>query len=454
MPESTVSNDNTVANDCFISDGHLRCNIPHSENQITIPAENIICVLPKHGNLPYNTFLFLENDETSPGSVPQVGRVYLKSVPESILSSYLLTDTPDHLASNLHIIISTASGTGTAKLIFSRTLRPLLKFLDLQHFEVHETKSTKTIIELCHSIFIPRAEVGTKQTIIILAGDGGLCDVIDTFYNASNEVRTMPNIALIPAGTGNAMASSTGLLAHQNAALASLIRGRPAPIPVFAALFSPGAIYLQSHQAQPSSILKPCSLKVYGGVVASWGIHAALVADSDTLEYRKFGADRFKIAAQELLFPSDGSETHKYAGTITMTETDNRGNIEQKVIESEEHMYVLATLVSNLEKKFRISPKSAPLDGSLRMIRFGPMSPERAMQLLSAAYENGQHVGDGDLTYTEIDGFRIDFNEVNSRWRRVCIDGRVVVVDEGGWMEVRKEKKRLLNLLLLESQTA
>ncbi|RDW83979.1 uncharacterized protein DSM5745_04305 [Aspergillus mulundensis] len=229
----------------------------------------------------------------------------------------------------------------------------------------------------------------------------------------------------------------------------ALLQGNPFPLPVFAATFSQGARYAQSGQTQSTPANNSYGLKIYGGVVASWGIHAALVADSDTAEYRKFGADRFKMAAQELLFPSDGSEAHKYNGTLTLVRYDGKHCMEHEiVIEHEEHVYVLATLVSNLEKGFKISPLSVPLDGSFRIVRFGPMPSQQVMQLLSAAYQDGRHVQDGNVMYSEIQGFRLDFHEVNEKWRRVCIDGRVVVVEENGWMNVHKERRSLVNILL------
>ncbi|KAL2815458.1 ATP-NAD kinase-like domain-containing protein [Aspergillus cavernicola] len=443
---------------CVIVGSNVQCSDPEARSHTTISTENIVCVLPSNGEHAYDsTMLFLRNDVGSQDSTLELERIYLRTTPPALLSSQSLTELPNHLChpSNrrieLHIIISTASGTGTAGLLFSRILQRLLLYLGLNQYQVHETQSAQTITELCHSWFIPQAEAGVQQTIVLLSGDGGLCDIIDSFYKTTKEIRAMPNIALIPAGTGNAMANSTGLSGHPKTALMALLRGNPSPVPVFAATFSHGASNVQDGQIRsPATGDAPC-LKIYGGVVASWGVHAALVADSDTAEYRKFGAERFKMAAEELLFPSDGNETHRYNGTITLIKRDDeQENEHREVLGHKYHMYVLATLVSNLEKDFMISPQSTLLDGCLRMIRFGPMPPQRAMQVLSSAYQKGQHVQDDDVMYSEIEGFRIDFHEADERWRRACIDGRVVVVEEGGWMEVQKEKRRLLNILVPE----
>ncbi|CEL11397.1 hypothetical protein ASPCAL14499 [Aspergillus calidoustus] len=438
---------------CALVGDCVECSSSETLTQIKIPIEDILCMIPPHeGHDSGYSLLFFNPDTNTP---PNLRRIHLTTAPSKLVSDHLLLDTPNFYNSNnpikLHFIISTASGTGTAKLLFSNILRPLLSYLGLDSYEVHETQSSQTITDLCYSLFIPQAEAGIQQTIVLLSGDGGLCDVIDAFYSSAKSIHATPNIALFPAGTGNAMASSIGLVAHPKAALMALLCGKPTRVPVFAATFSHGARYVQDSPTQSQTAAElPCR-RVYGGVVASWGLHAALVADSDTTEYRKFGAERFRMAANELLYPSDGSESHRYRGLVTLFGKNGQGQGDTKpeeTIESTEHMYVLATLVSNLEKDFMISPESKPLDGSLRVIRFGPLSAERAMQVLSLAYQNGQHILDSDVEYREIEGIRIGFDEPEERWRRVCIDGRVIMIEEGGWLEVEKEKRHLLRILL------
>ncbi|KAJ0415521.1 ATP-NAD kinase-like domain-containing protein [Aspergillus carlsbadensis] len=440
---------------CALVGDCVECSSPETHTRMKIPIKDILCIVPPHeGHDSGYRLLFFNTDTSSPNTPPNLRRIRLTTVPSKLVPDHLLPNTPNIYDSTnpikLHFIISTASGTGTAKLLFSHILQPLLSYLELDFYEVHETQSSQTITNLCHSLFIPQAEAGNAQTIVLLSGDGGLCDVIDAFYSTAKNIRAKPNIALFPAGTGNAMASSIGLVVNHKAALMALLCGKPTPVPVFAATFSQGARYVQDGKTQcPTAAEIPCR-RVHGGVVASWGLHAALVADSDTSEYRKFGAERFRMAANELLYPSDGSESHRYRGSVTLfgKNGQDQGNTQpEETLGSKEHMYVLATLVSNLEKDFMISPESKPLDGSLRVIRFGPLPPERAMQVLSLAYQNGQHIQDSDVIYRDVEGIRIGFNEPEGSWRRVCIDGRVIMIEEGGWLEVHKEKRHLLRIL-------
>jgi len=104
-----------------------------------------------------------------------------------------------------------------------------------------------------------------------------------------------------------------------------------------------------------------------------------------------------------------------------------------------EHGYVLASLVSNLEKTFTISPRSKPLDGQLRVVNFGPLDGEKTMDIMKLAYAGGGHVGIEGIGYDAVDGMKIKFLEIGDgwKWRRCCIDGLIVGVEEGGWMEVK-----------------
>ena len=100
------------------------------------------------------------------------------------------------------------------------------------------------------------------------------------------------------------------------------------------------------------------------------------------------------MAAKELLSPSDGSPSHVYKGKVTPIPaihehepssasnpiSEDAGEIGLQ--DEGEHMYVLATMVSNLQEKFCISPLSKPLDGQMRLLHFGPMEVEKVMRVM------------------------------------------------------------------------
>ena len=301
-----------------------------------------------------------------------------------------LWPTPSQDQLDLHVIISTRSGTGLGEVFFKDVVHPCLAALGLDNsYQTHKTTSEKTITELAESIFLPQAKSGVLQTIIFLAGDGAIVDLVNVFQswhiNEDEASFAKPTIALIPMGTGNALANSAGINDATHG-LRILLRGSPQKIPTFKAVFSPGSELLVDEARKAELLAKDGESEnkvIYGAVVCSWGLHASLVGDSDTTEYRKHGSDRFAMAAKELLSPSDGSAPHTYKGRVTLIL--NRGNGMRGFsdpLPEQQHMYILATMVSNLEQKFKISPHSRPLDGQMRLLYFGPTSGERVMDIM------------------------------------------------------------------------
>lgn len=354
---------------------------------------------------------------------------------------------------SLHIIISIGSGVGAARRFFDTILKATLESLGLdgRAYQLHETESETHITELSHTIFLPRANEGFAQTILLLSGDGGIVDIVNVLLSSlQSGSYVKPVIGLLPLGTGNALANSIGLTPVSSRGLQTLLKGKPVSLPTFIAKFSSGSRFVADNGKSVAPLLRSDEGLgvVYGAVVCSWALHASLVAESDTLEYRKYGAERFKMAAKELLSPSDGSAPHNYKGKITIFKKAKEERGEIITLDRREHMYILASLVSNLEENLRISPHSKPLDGQLRLVHFRPLSPIEVMRIFELAYRGGLHVDDVDVHYDDIDGLRIDFEEQDDRWRRVCIDGKVVQVNEGGWVEIRKERRDIIDVIV------
>src|SRR4051794_1531305 len=153
---------------------------------------------------------------------------------------------------------------------------------------------------------------------------------------------TKPTLSQLPLGTGNALFHSlhrpSTLPSIYIQGLRTLLRGKPQPLPIFRTTFSPGA-RLVTNEGQTATPLVNNTL--YGAVVASYGLHATLVADSDTTEYRKHGDKRFGLVAHDLLFPGNDAKPHAYKASVTLITTSG-----EKEIPREEHGYVLATPVS------------------------------------------------------------------------------------------------------------
>ncbi|KAI8629225.1 TRM-domain-containing protein [Xylariaceae sp. FL1651] len=366
------------------------------------------------------------------------------------------------------------------------------------------------------------------------AGDGDDDDNSSNAAGRDVELRDLPLIAMLPLGTGNALFNSLHKTASPPAAsvlvqgLRTLLRGKAAPLPSFQAVFPEGSRMITyskaaSSDSSPSTntggssnsttnnsisppALAPSSLqeqteyvsRLYGVVVASYGFHSQLVWESDTPAYRRHGAKRFGMVAAELLkeshayratvevVPSSSPLDSASASTTTITTTtttalapgsteEERGGAKEKSVRTldlgDRHAYVLATLVSNLEKTFCISPASRPLDGRLRLVHFGPVDGAKTMEIMMAAYDGGKHVdmrwkgtttpqsqeqqreggGEERVGYEEISEVRITTHEEDARWRKVCIDGTIVEIPVGGCVIVRKETRPHLRVLVDDS---
>ncbi|KAI4163971.1 MAG: hypothetical protein LQ342_002468 [Letrouitia transgressa] len=384
------------------------------------------------------------------------------NLPQSYLEAQLITKTPDHLyvlpnkdgSLNLHVIISVRSGLGEAQQFFDNVLGEALSILGLnkEDYVVHTTRSEKTITEISESILLPRANAGIAQTVLLLSGDGGIVDLVNVFLSSSHTNSFVkPKVGLLSLGTGNALANSSGLNRDTTRGLGSILRGASRSLPTFKTTFSPGSEYLvnEGRNAEPLATSAASGVgTVYGAVVCSWALHASLVADSDTTEYRKYGRQRFQMAAKELLAASDGSAPHVYQGKITMFKIDKDGKEYTEILKEKKHMYILASMVSNLEEKLTISPHSKPLDGQLRLLHLGKTSSAELMRILGMAFRGGGHVQEEVVNYQPVNGFRIDFDEAEARWRRVCVDGRIISVGRHGWMEVRRNDGDALDLVV------
>ncbi|KAI6876142.1 hypothetical protein KC338_g488 [Hortaea werneckii] len=353
----------------------------------------------------------------------------------------------------IHVVVSIGSGTGQALAVCQYMLKPLLQSacsLTESDYSLHVTTSEMTVTDLTRDVFLPQANKGVAQAIILLSGDGGMVDVINAILSAQRQTTFVkPCITLLPLGTGNALANSAGINSDNTAGLRTLLHGAPKGLPLFRANFSPGARLLVDHQRKEQHLHQENGVPIaYGAVVCSWGLHASLVADSDSAEYRKFGAERFQMAAKDLLYPSDGSTAHRYLGKLSVLCASEDGQSEWRAIDRDTHGYVLATLVSQLEKGFTISPASKPLDGALRLIHFAPVGGEETMEIMTKAYQGGQHVSDERVSYERVEGIRIDFAETETRWRKVCIDGKIICVEPGGWVEVRTHAEGVVDLVV------
>jgi diacylglycerol kinase family enzyme len=373
-----------------------------------------------------------------------------------------------HAAHRLHVVVSTGSGTGQAEKFYQGVLQPLLAALELEPESEHGgdatskvasdsaevvpcsysllvTKSVESVQDLAGKLRDETKKLGDAapaHTVILLSGDGGVVDMLNGLASDSFPLPNKVTIALLPLGTGNALFNSLHKPLYTAAqppspsvlGLRTLLTGAPAPLPTFRASFSAGSRLMSGDKST-----KPVTYLI-GAIVASYGFHASLVWESDTPAYRKHGAARFGMAAGELL-----KLNHAYKASVAVARDTGEP---LTPLPGNEYGYILATLVSNLEQKFTISPDSKPLDGQLRLISFGPLGADKTMEIMNRAYADGKHIGMSEVGYDAFARLKVIVHDGDARWRKVCIDGMIIEIPQDGSMEVEKVAEPLLNVIV------
>ncbi|PHH82484.1 hypothetical protein CDD82_5820 [Ophiocordyceps australis] len=379
------------------------------------------------------------------------------AVPHALQAEYQLKQMPTHLCGPVDAVVSTKSGLGQALAFWETVLLPLWKLVGEafgtrgQPDKVFVTQNANSVRQFARHAHLDadqeQQHTATSRTILLLSGDGGVVDLLNG--REQDDTRPVPTVALIPLGTGNALFHSLHKPVVSNSgssyllvALRTLFFGIAAPLPVFKASFSPGSRIVTSAEQlgktddEARTIREHAAVSsLYGAIVASYGFHASVVYESDTPEYRVHGDKRFGMVAADLL-----RQSHPYRAKLLI---QRQGSLELEREPDETHGYVLVTMVSNLERTFNISPASKPLDGQLRLIRFGRLGGDRTMDVMMKAYDGGKHVGmkwdDGkSVEYEGVQEVVVEALDDEARWRKFCIDGTIVDVPVCGSMTVAK----------------
>ncbi|KAK9367067.1 ATP-NAD kinase-like domain-containing protein [Lipomyces kononenkoae] len=391
----------------------------------TVPVERVLAVTS-------STLL----SYTVENSVPSLVVTPIDGTPTGEeIQKYLLPGLPSYLDSRcaqITVVNSLTSGTQIGQDVYDKLLHPLLQTLSIEH-EYIPTSSASTISEFGASL--STKETGLPRTIILLSGDTSIHELVNSLMPISlTETLTL---VLIPTGTGNALMTSLsrGTVAS---AVFGLLHGKLRPLNPFYVAFP-----VDSKEVIPPTVRDPAgkvialetpdsssgTCKIFALVVASWAIHAALVGDSDSPEYRKLGNDRFKIAAQENL-----ARNVAWHGPVRYSSVQSG---EEEVVEGP-HSYLLMTSISSLEPGFMIAPTAEPLSGRLEMVQMPFLSGDEIMRVLMLAYQNGKHVHEKEVMYKEVEEVRVTVHEEEERMRRLCVDGRIIIVPNGATVAVHK----------------
>ncbi|KAL8826878.1 MAG: hypothetical protein Q9191_003529 [Dirinaria sp. TL-2023a] len=315
QPQQTARGKEARYDDCV---GKLE--ISYDDHVEIIEHRNIIAVreISTSGEeaiaTPFYNILQLQTPTSITGEIPFCFEaIAATGLPASFLEKHLGLSKPPFLhwpstdgKPNFHIVISVRSGLGEAEHFFAGVVRPALTAYGIQEsqYNIVTTVSEKSVTELARQVILPRARAGIQQTILLLSGDGGIVDLVNVLQphdpgSGEEGPFVRPLIGLVALGTGNALANSTGINSDATRGLRHFFRGEPQSLPTYVATFSAGSELLvnEGRDTEPLDTEdEDGNVMIHGAVVCSWGLHASLVADSDTTEYRKFGSDRFQMA--------------------------------------------------------------------------------------------------------------------------------------------------------------
>lgn len=308
-----------------------------------------------------------------------------------------VTTLPDYFQRKIVIIDSVNSGSGrTEKNIYKSILKPLLDKFQIDA-EYVSTDSPTAIANFAEKL--PTDD----YLIIFISGDTSINELVNNLEmrDGDGSIVVFP----IPAGTGNALALSLGIV-DVPTAITKLFTGNISNLHLYQIDLPKGSAYLVNQEKIP--IVKPVNFLV----VFSWAFHASLVADSDTPELRKFGLDRFKMAASDNL-----AREQSYPGQYL---------VNNKTISGPFSYWVL-TPAKKFEPTFEILPNGDILDNNLHIVSFN--TDTDIMEVMMQIYQQGQHIHNPKVVYEKVDG-KLVLNATTNEpiERRFCIDGAIIAL--------------------------
>jgi hypothetical protein len=107
------------------------------------------------------------------------------SPPQTLVWRYHFSELPPFLKlppEDIHVVISTKSGAEKALDFYETVLEPLLSAVGLdekKEYNVLKTESHESITRFVESRLEGRAAKGIQQTVMLLAGDGGVVDLVN-----------------------------------------------------------------------------------------------------------------------------------------------------------------------------------------------------------------------------------------------------------------------------------
>jgi hypothetical protein len=151
-----------------------------------IPENSILLITHGSRDADYSHEVY-SLDSTSPSETGLPSLVFAPAnPPQALVERYRVSRDPppclDLAGEDVHVLISTKSGTGLAVEFHESVLAPFLALIGLNEgkdYQLQKTESQDSVGNWARERLRVRAGKGIRQTVILLSGDGGVVDLIN-----------------------------------------------------------------------------------------------------------------------------------------------------------------------------------------------------------------------------------------------------------------------------------
>ncbi|KAF9572327.1 hypothetical protein EC968_010051 [Mortierella alpina] len=279
---------------------------------------------------------------------------------------------------------------------------------------------------------------------MVLGGDGTVHEIVngvlrglDAAPHVAEDARPRIEIVIVPTGTGNAIATSLGILNVEDA-IERFISWNTIPLRVVKV----STCSQEGDGPTPRQSWKPHAHTV---VVNSFGLHCATVQDSEA--FRSVGNARFKISALKNVMWLKQYEARlelygavqRYDRTLhELVPAVDSATVPQdgpSVVLAGPFTYLMLTKQASLEPGFTPTPFASTSDDWLDILAVQNVGRGRILQILGAAANNGQHLDNAHVEYYKSKVVELETPAPG----RLCIDGEFMDIEAGPRGRVRLE---------------
>ncbi|KAF8953266.1 hypothetical protein BGZ46_003253 [Entomortierella lignicola] len=294
---------------------------------------------------------------------------------------------------------------------------------------------------------ITASEIGLGDTegatvnirIMAIGGDGTVHEIVNGVIeglaarpSTADSIRLKVEFSIVPAGTGNAIATSLNILNAQDA-VSRFLAGNSVPLQV-----------IKVSKRHPDS--QSWAVQLYSVVVNSFGLHCATVQDAEALRF--LGNERFKIAALKniiLLKQYEGSVD--LFGPIQRYNQDSREMVSTSDGSSEvspsnpshtlkgPFTYLMLTKQASLEPGFQPTPFAKTWDEWIDVLAVQNASRGEILQVLGDATKGGGHIDHEKVEYYKVKAVELETPTKS----HLCVDGEFLEVEAGPQGRLRFE---------------